>query len=204
MKRVLVFVVALVGFAAAPAADPPKVSTKFDDLKAILTALGTAEKADVVLHEGLPHPFNEKKTFQAEKKKETIESGGELFYKEPLTLKPDDTTTVLARLLDATSYAEFRGEKKCGGFHPDQHGRQERVPLPDLFRVSRGESVRPEGPGGPGRPDKGVRRAGEGAQGVPKEPAGVKGVKQQTPSPRPLPGTGVGKRPLSSPPQEYG
>jgi hypothetical protein len=119
MKRVLVFVVALVGFAAAPAADPPKVSTKFDDLKAILTALGTAEKADVVLHEGLPHPFNEKKTFQAEKKKETIESGGELFYKEPLTLKPDDTTTVLARLLDATSYAEFRGEKKCGGFHPD-------------------------------------------------------------------------------------
>src|SRR5262249_10334655 len=36
-----------------------------------------------------------------------------------LTLKADDTTTVLARLLDAASYAEFRNEKKCGGFYPD-------------------------------------------------------------------------------------
>ncbi|HJZ90732.1 MAG TPA: hypothetical protein VKE40_07635 [Gemmataceae bacterium] len=119
MKRVLAFVVVLVGSAAAHAADPPKESTKFDDLKDMLTALGKAEKADVVLREGLPHPVNERKAFEAEKKKETIESAGALFYKEPLTLKADDTTTVLARLLDATSYADFRGEKKCGGFHPD-------------------------------------------------------------------------------------
>src|SRR5262249_58097794 len=120
-------------------------STKFDDLKDMLTALGKAEKADVVLREGLPHPVNERKAFEAEKKKETIESAGALFYKEPLTLKADDTTTVLARLLDATSYADFRGEKKCGGVPPGLHGRgvknarQRRYRLPGQFGRSQGK-----------------------------------------------------------------
>jgi len=100
--------------------DPPKPSTKIDDLNTLLAAAKKAERATAFIHEGLPHPANEKAVFDAEKKaKKTIEFGGALFYQESLVLAFDDYPKLLNSLLDPATYAVFENEKKCGGFHPD-------------------------------------------------------------------------------------
>jgi hypothetical protein len=100
--------------------DPSKPSTKIDDLNALLAAAKKAERATAFIHEGLPHPANEKAVFEAEKKsKKTLEVGGALFYQESLVLAFDDYPKLLNSLLDPATYSEFKVEKKCGGFHPD-------------------------------------------------------------------------------------
>jgi hypothetical protein len=92
-------------------------STKVEDVKAIIA---TAAKADkVILYEGLPHPLFEKKQLKVEKEKKTIEIAGWPFYAEPLELKEGDGKKILDFVGNEKMYVQFRGEKKCGGFHPD-------------------------------------------------------------------------------------
>lgn len=114
----LVVLAAMVGPAAT--ADPPKPSTRIEDLKALLAAAKKAERAVVFIHEGLPHPGLEKDLFEAEMKaKKTFEFGGARFYQESLVLAFEDYPKLLDPLLGPATYTEFKGEKKCGGFHPD-------------------------------------------------------------------------------------
>jgi hypothetical protein len=76
--------------------------------------------ADLVLYEGLPHPFYEPKSLANEKaSKLTRELAGYPFYREPLELTPEDAKSLREILTDRGSIAPFAGEKKCGGFHPD-------------------------------------------------------------------------------------
>jgi len=80
--------------------------------------IGSAER--VTLHEGLPHPFDESKAFEKEKKsKQTVELDGYSFYRKTLDLKEEDAGKLKRLLADSNSFEPFSGEKKCGGFHPD-------------------------------------------------------------------------------------
>jgi hypothetical protein len=73
----------------------------------------------IVLYEGLPHQGYEAKRFDEESKKPTIAKGGFFFYKEPLALQEADAKALGRTLANPDTFSPFRGEKKCGGFHPD-------------------------------------------------------------------------------------
>jgi hypothetical protein len=78
------------------------------------------EAKQITLYEGLPHPFDEPRSLQAEKDaKPTVELRGYLFYRETLTWKPGDEATLRDLLVNPRSFQSYSGEKKCGGFHPD-------------------------------------------------------------------------------------
>lgn len=79
------------------------------------------EGPGTVIREGLPHPMMEAKAFQAEKDgpKAKVEVGGYPLYKSPLVVEGNDRRDLLAILNNPASYRAFSGEKKCGGFHPD-------------------------------------------------------------------------------------
>jgi hypothetical protein len=95
----------------------PEPSKNFDDLKPLVATVAKADK--VILHEGLPHPA-EDKNFENEKKtKKTIDIAGWLFYAEPLAPKEEDVKKLTELLKAETTFVAFGGVKKCGGFHPD-------------------------------------------------------------------------------------
>jgi len=119
MKHTVLVLAVVLALTVPASGEPPKPSINFDGVKALLAAAGKIEKVDVILREGLPHPGNDPEQFQAEKKKETVESAGFLFYKGDLPVKADDAAKLIDLLRDAGSYSAFLGEKKCGGFHPD-------------------------------------------------------------------------------------
>ena len=73
----------------------------------------------LMLHEGLPHPFDEEALLNKEKSKPYEDLHGYAFYSELLSLTDDDTKRVSEMLGNPATYKQFRGEKKCGGFHPD-------------------------------------------------------------------------------------
>lgn len=84
------------------------------------SGLTIAHAETLTCYEGLPHSMYEKEAFAAEKSdKPSIELHGYPFYRQTLSLKPDDESSVKAILGDAATYEPFEGEKKCGGFHPD-------------------------------------------------------------------------------------
>lgn len=95
-----------------------KESTKLDDLKPLIASAAKADK--VILHEGLPHPLDERGLLESEKKtKKTVTIAGWPFYAEPLALKDRDAGKLTDLVGSEKTYAQFGGEKKCGGFHPD-------------------------------------------------------------------------------------
>jgi hypothetical protein len=81
----------------------------------------TVRHADrLTLYEGLPHPTYEEEAFREElKTKQTIQLSGFPFYRETLDLKVEDAKTLRGLLGDKRTYQPYRGEKKCGAFHPD-------------------------------------------------------------------------------------
>lgn len=111
---------ALFAFTLPAAAEVPvqKESAKLDDLKPLIATVGKADK--VILYEGLPHPLFERALVEAEKKdKKTVTIAGWPFYAEPLALKNGDAGKLTDLVGSEKTYAQFGGEKKCGGFHPD-------------------------------------------------------------------------------------
>src|SRR5262245_14427142 len=75
---------------------------------------------EVRLHEGLPHPMFEADKLEAERRtKKVQEKHGYAFYEALVPMSAADATELSAILSQPTSFKEFSGEKKCGGFHPD-------------------------------------------------------------------------------------
>ena len=117
MRTTLVLIGLAVLVTPASADGLPEASKNFDDLKPLVATIAKADK--VILHEGLPHPA-EDKSFETEKKtKKTVDIAGWLFYAEPLTLKDSDGQKLSDLLKTETTFTTFTGVKKCGGFHPD-------------------------------------------------------------------------------------
>jgi hypothetical protein len=81
----------------------------------------TLKQADrLVLYEGLPHQYYERKALESEQKsKPTVILHGFTFYRETLELRAGDGDRLKALLGDPSSFSPYSGEKKCGGFHPD-------------------------------------------------------------------------------------
>jgi hypothetical protein len=74
----------------------------------------------VVLYEGLPHQLFEKRLLEEERRtKAVVEWGGYPFYQEPLALSARDAQRLAEVLGDPAAYQPWKGEKLCGGFHPD-------------------------------------------------------------------------------------
>jgi hypothetical protein len=78
------------------------------------------EAAGLVVYEGLPHPLYQTRLLDAERAgKATMTRHDELFYPVPLDVTPSDREALRGLLGEAGSFRPWRGEKKCGGFHPD-------------------------------------------------------------------------------------
>lgn len=83
-----------------------------------LATLTTA--TSLTLYEGLPHQRYDKELLAEElRTKKTLEFHAFPFYVETLKLSQADRTELVAALSDADAFRPFRGEKTCGGFHPD-------------------------------------------------------------------------------------
>ncbi|WP_020474858.1 hypothetical protein [Zavarzinella formosa] len=96
--------------------EPP---ARFDENIKALTA-GMAKAKTLTLLEGLPHQMFEKAALDKElKDKKTVKQRDFPFYEGAITPKADDAKALIALFGDLKSFARYRGEKKCGGFHPD-------------------------------------------------------------------------------------
>jgi hypothetical protein len=92
--------------------------TQFDENKSLFAAIYNADQ--LVLYEGLPHQRNEAILFkQEEQRKDTATLHSFLFYRAPLEISAEDKVKLKGLLGEAESFEPWRGEKKCGGFHPD-------------------------------------------------------------------------------------
>ena len=83
-----------------------------------LRAVQTADR--LVVYEGLPHQFYERDLLDAERKsKESITVHDFPFYAAPVEVADDDREGLRRVLGGGGTFLPWRGEKKCGGFHPD-------------------------------------------------------------------------------------
>jgi hypothetical protein len=74
----------------------------------------------IFIHEGLPHQLFESDALKAEKKREdTTKLGVFPFYTPRIEVKGDLIGILKKIVAESDNYAEFAGEKRCGGFHPD-------------------------------------------------------------------------------------
>jgi hypothetical protein len=86
--------------------------------RAFAEAVRRADK--VVLSEGLPHQLFEKRLLEEERwTRAVVEWGGYPFYPEPLALTARDAERLSEVLGDPEAYQPWRGERLCGGVHPD-------------------------------------------------------------------------------------
>lgn len=85
------------------------------------SAPAAISKADsLVLYEGLPHQTMEPELLAKEKQNKPFFTRHEFpFYQTPLEVTPEDVEKLKALLGNEKSFEPWRGEKKCGGFHPD-------------------------------------------------------------------------------------
>ena len=87
--------------------------------------IGTVTKSlvsskEIQLFEGLPHQRWEKELLDEElKSKRTLELHEFPFYQEKRAMSEDDVAVVRRTLADVKSIEAWRGEKLCGGYHPD-------------------------------------------------------------------------------------
>lgn len=91
---------------------PTETDTRFDENKLLFAAIKDADA--VVVYEGLPRNTAAKGGLSR-----TVTLHGFHFYAATLTVSPDDLTQLKGYLADERSFLQWRGEKKCGGFHPD-------------------------------------------------------------------------------------
>ena len=88
------------------------------NLEALVAALEKAEK--VTVYEGLPHQMSEKGLLEKElKDKKTVKHHGFPFYAGAISPKEEVAKELTALCGDEKTFRLYRGEKKCGGFHPD-------------------------------------------------------------------------------------
>lgn len=95
---------------------PSAPDTRFDQNKSLFGGIRTADR--LILHEG--HPRMVPANFEVElKNKQAVMIRDHGFFPAPLDVTADDVSQLRAILSDEGSYDPWRGEKKCGGFHPD-------------------------------------------------------------------------------------
>ena len=93
-------------------------SDNFSNVAELTPMIKSAQ--NVQLHEGLPHPNNDKKFFDSElKTAETTKRSGFYFYAKPITLKGAGAKALTQFVKSGKAFKAWTGEKKCGGFHPD-------------------------------------------------------------------------------------
>ncbi len=74
----------------------------------------------VVLFEGLPHQGWERELLEKElRTMQTVQFHGFPFYSQPLPLTKVDAKRLTDLYCDPKTFHPWRGQKKCGGFHPD-------------------------------------------------------------------------------------
>jgi uncharacterized sulfatase len=87
--------------------------------------IGTVAKSlvsskEIQLFEGLPHQYWEKELLDEElKSKRTVQVYDFPFYQEKRAMAEEDAAVVRRILSDVKSVEAWRGEKLCGGYHPD-------------------------------------------------------------------------------------
>lgn len=92
-------------------------STEFEPNISLFAAIGEADQ--LTLYEGLPHP-DEAEVFERERSTgRTTRLHGHLFYRDPHDARAPDASKLKNVLGSEQSFLAWRGEKKCGGFHPD-------------------------------------------------------------------------------------
>jgi hypothetical protein len=95
-----------------------KASTEFEPNRSLFAAIGKADR--LILYEGLPHQNDEQELLEKEKRnKPTVTLHGFPFYRPALDVASDDVEKLRGLLGAEGSFVPWRGEKKCGGFHPD-------------------------------------------------------------------------------------
>jgi hypothetical protein len=79
----------------------------------------SGKMSDPTVHEGLPHPFADEKFKPEKQRSDVFEFAGYSFYQPAIPLPENDLTEIRSLLSNRQSYARWRGEKLCDGFHPD-------------------------------------------------------------------------------------
>jgi hypothetical protein len=83
-------------------------------------AVFVSEADNVLLWEGLPHQDNEPPLYKEERaSKASIRLGGFYFYDQPLEVTAEDAKQLTALFCNKDSFHAYKGEKTCGGYHPD-------------------------------------------------------------------------------------
>lgn len=111
---------ALVAAAALPGAraEEKKPATDVASYNPIAAAAGKAKGA--ILFEGFPHPVFEAALFKKEKEtRNQFRHQGFIFYQSRPRLRGNDGEALRKVFAEPKNFAAWRGEKKCGGFHPD-------------------------------------------------------------------------------------
>jgi hypothetical protein len=100
---------------------PVAITTKKTAVAAtddIRTSLNKANH--IFIYEGLPHQLFESDALKEEKKREdTTMLGGFPFYTPRIEVNGELIGILKKIVAESQNYAEFTGEKRCGGFHPD-------------------------------------------------------------------------------------
>jgi hypothetical protein len=95
-----------------------KPATDVASYKPIAASAGKAK--EVIVFEGFPHPLLEAKVFKKEKEERNqFRYQGHVFYQNRPKVKDKDAEALKKILADSKGFTAWRGEKKCGGFHPD-------------------------------------------------------------------------------------
>ena len=81
---------------------------------------GVTRASSLTLYEGLPHPVWESDQLERElATKQTVQLHNYPFYERTLAVSAADREELRQLSAAAETYFTFRGEKSCGGYHPD-------------------------------------------------------------------------------------
>ena len=91
------------------------------DMAALPEFINALEEArEIVVFEGLPHPYSEHAEFEKERNaKKCVELRGYWFYDEARVAWNEDFNSLRRALAARGGIIEWGGNKLCGGFHPD-------------------------------------------------------------------------------------
>jgi len=117
MKKILLFITLIVLFAAleANSSDESPFAKKHG---IFVNSFSKAEK--IILYKGLPRSSFDENVFKNElKSKKTVKLHGYYFYNDPKNLNTVDIKQLQDVYVTPNGFVAFRGEKFCGGFHPN-------------------------------------------------------------------------------------
>jgi len=94
----------------------PDSSSPIEDTVFERSTIVTLPLETVRVYEGLPHQLFESESLEREIARDDVIQLGDFPFYSP----PSKSTAAIAKFLsDDSNFDLFRGEKRCGGFHPD-------------------------------------------------------------------------------------